>query len=291
MTIDCHYHLEPRIQPVENLIEKMDRAGIEKTALMPTMWDPPPETPEFLLKLLRFLLTHRTFRGLAKSLAANFTPEGDIKLPKETVKLYPDPDNPSVAEAMEKYPDRFLGWIFVNPRGKNDQMEEYEKWKDAPGFIGVKAHPFWHQYPPIELLPLAEKLAETQTPLLIHVGFDSHGDFKTLTDKLPKLKLILAHTGFPGYSDTWKIIRENENILVDLSADAYVNGKTTRQAVEYLGVDRCLFGTDGPYGHHADDGLFDNGFLKRRIETLFRTEKDQKKLLGENFKELIGARL
>jgi predicted TIM-barrel fold metal-dependent hydrolase len=88
-------------------------------------------------------------RGIAKKLAANFSPEGDIILPKQTVKLYKDPDNESVATALKEHPDRFLGWIFVNPNGKNDILQEYEKWKDTPGFIGVKAHP-WRQFSEID---------------------------------------------------------------------------------------------------------------------------------------------
>ena len=289
MVIDCHYHLETRMQSVENLIAKMDAVGIEKTALMATIWDVPPHTPEFLLKLLRFFLYHRYTRPLAAKLSANFTPEGHIKLPKETVNLYFDPENESLIEPMQAYPDRFLGWIFVNPRGKNDQVAEYEKWRNEPGFIGVKTHSFWHQYQPKELLPVAEKAAADGKPLLNHFGFGINGDFEPLVREIPGLKLILAHVGFPEFSDTWKIIRDNPNIYVDLSADAYVNGTVTRQAVDYLGADRCLFGTDGPYGHNADDGLFDNGFIKRRIEALFSDEKIRTLLLGENFRNLVGV--
>jgi len=288
MIIDCHYHLEPRIQTVDNLLKKMDKNGIKKTALMATMCDPLPHTPEFLLKLLRVFLSHRPVRGLAKALAANFTPEGDLKLPKGVISVYKDPDNQKVAEAIKEHPNRFLGWIFVNPAGKNDPSTEYEKWKDVPGFIGVKAHPFWHRYQPERLLPIAEKLAEDGKPLLIHAGFDDHGEFLGLIQKCPKLKLILAHTGFPEYSDTWKAIKQYSNIYVDCSADAYVNEKATRQVVEFLGVERCLYGSDGPYGQVADDGVFDNGKIKSRIEALFPDSGIQKKLLGANFIELAG---
>jgi predicted TIM-barrel fold metal-dependent hydrolase len=288
MIIDCHYHLETRMQTVENLIAKMDANGIEKTALMPTMWDVPPQTAEFILKLLRLLLYNRFARPMAKKLSANFSPEGDIVLPKETVKIYPDPDNESVAGAMAKHSDRFLGWIFVNPNGQNDPEEEFERWKDVPGFIGVKTHPFWHRYRPEKLLPVATRAAANGMPVLTHVGFDEHGDFLPLVQEIPDLKLILAHAGFPEYSDTWKVIREIQNIYVDLSADAYVNDTATRQVVEYLGAGRCLFGTDGPYGHHAEDGVFDNGFIKRRIESLFSGDDVKKQILGENFLGLIA---
>jgi len=288
MIIDCHYHLDPRIQPMDNLLVKMERNGIEKTALMPTMCDPIPHNPEILLKLMRLLLTHPTFHGMAQNLAARFNPQGDLILPKSVLKIYRDPDNTPVAEAMAAHPDKFLGWIFVNPRGQNDPVAEYEKWKGTRGFIGIKAHPFWHQYPPRELMPIAEKAAKAGIPLLIHVGFNEHGDFMPLVENVPQLNLILAHTGFPGYNQTWKKIKECPNICVDLSADAYVNAKTARGAVEYLGDERCLFGTDGPYGEAAADGLFDNGKIKRRIESLFRDSTTRSRLLGENFSRLIA---
>lgn len=288
MIIDCHYHLDSRVQPLENLFSKMADNGIEKTVIMPTMCDPIPHTPEFLFKLMRFLLTHPSLHGVAKRLAADFTADGDLNLPKEVLKIYKKPDNAPVAEAIAAYPDKFMGWIFVNPKGPNDPVMEYNKWKDHEGFIGVKAHPFWHQYPPEALMPVAEKAAEAGMPLLIHAGFDAHGAFMPLVNHLPNLKLLLAHTGFPGYARTWKRIKEHPNIYVDLSADAYVNDKSTRDAVEFLGADRCLFGSDGPYGETADDGWFDNGKIKRRIETLFRDETTQRKLLGENFSRLLA---
>jgi len=137
-------------------------------------------------------------------------------------------------------------------------------------------------------MPVAAKAAEAGMPLLIHVGFDAHGEFMPLVEEIPNLKLILAHAGFPAYSDTWRIIQDTQNIYVDLSADAYVNGKVTRQVVDKLGADRCLFGTDGPYGHHADDNLFNNGYIKNRIESLFPNKQIQRQLLGEIFREMIG---
>ena len=249
--------------------------------------EPIPKPPEFLLKILRFTLTHSSFRFLAKVLAANFTSEGDIKLPTGIFHLYPNPKNEPIFQAVADNPDRFLGWVFVNPQGGTDQIQELNKWKDKPGFIGVKAHPFWHRYQPVELLPVAVQLAKMEKPLLIHAGFDAHGDYDVLLQKVPDLKLILAHAGFPLYFDTWNKIKNNKNVYVDLSQTSYLNDSTTWQAIEYLGVERCLFGSDGPYGVHGDDDLFDYSFIKRRIERLFPDKEIQKKLLGENFLELI----
>jgi predicted TIM-barrel fold metal-dependent hydrolase len=59
--------------------------------------------------------------------------------------------------------------------------------------------------------------------------------------------------------------------------------------MKYLGVDRILFGTDGPYGFHGKHG-YDYGFIKRRIERLFPDTLIQARLLGDNFAELTGAK-
>lgn len=287
MIIDCHYHFEPWLLTQDRLLKKMCACGVDKVALMGVINEPIPKPPDFLLKILRFALTHRSFRFLAKMLAANFTPEGNIKIPAGVFQLYPDPANEPVFQAVADNPDRFLGWVFVNPKGETNQIQEFNRWKDNLGFIGVKAHPFWHRYPPVELLPVAEQLAKMGKPLLIHAGFGSHGDYDALVQKVPSLKLVLAHAGFPLYFDTWKKIKNNKNVYVDLSQTSYLNDRTTRQAVEYLGVERCLFGTDGPYGVHGNDHLFDYSFIKRRIEKLFPDREIQKKLLGENFLKLI----
>lgn len=288
MIIDCHYHLERKLLTDDELLKKMDECEVDKVALMGVINEPIPKPPEFLLKILRFTLTHSSFRFLAKVLAANFTSEGDIKLPTGLFHLYPNPKNEPIFQAVADKPDRFLGWVFVNPQGGTDQIQELNKWKDKPGFIGVKAHPFWHRYQPVELLPVAVQLAKMEKPLLIHAGFDAYGDYDLLLQKVPDLKLILAHAGFPLYSDTWNKIKNNKNVYVDLSQTSYLNDRTTWEAIEYLGVERCLFGTDGPYGVHGDDALFDYSFIKRRIERLFPDKGIQKRLLGVNFMEFIG---
>ena len=288
MIIDCHYHFERGLLTESELLKRMDECGVEKVALMGVINEPIPKPPEFLLKILRFTLTHGSFRFLAKMLSANFTSEGDIKIPTGIFHLYQNPRNEPIFQAIEDNPDRFLGWVFVNPKGSADPVQEFNRWKDRPGFIGVKAHPFWHRYPPAELLPIAVELAKIGKPLLIHAGFDSHGDYDVLLREVPDLKLVLAHAGFPLFSDRWEKIKNNKNVYVDLSQTSYLNDRTTKNAVEYLGVEKCLFGTDGPYGAHGDDDLFDYSFIKRRIEGLFPDKEIQKRILGENFLELTN---
>ena len=62
------------------------------------------------------------------------------------IRIYQKPDNGSVAAVIEQYPDQFLGWAALNPMIPGS-LEEIEFYLNQPGFIGVKAHPFMHEYP------------------------------------------------------------------------------------------------------------------------------------------------
>ena len=288
MVIDCHYHLNEAMLPTGDLLSKMDETGIEKIALMANMCGPLPHISPGLEKIGRFLLTHASLRGSGQNVFDRFTAEGDIILPGGVVTIIKDPDNQAVFDAIERHPGKFLGWIFVNPKGMNDQLQEFNKWVNSSGVIGVKAHPFWHRFAPIELRPVAEEVATLGKPMLLHLGFNEHGDYRALLKAVPELKLVLAHAAFPYYSTIWKQIKDLQNVFVDLSATSYVDATITRQAVRFLGVDKCFFGTDGPFGSPAPGGGFDLGMIKRRIVNLFPDKNVQDKLLGDNFLKLVN---
>lgn len=288
MIIDCHYHLEERLLTVDQMIERMDAAGIDRVALMARMTEPIPEVPPKLAGLLQFLLGHRTTRPMGRYFAERFDAEGNVEILGKSYRMFPHPDNGEVFELVRRKPERFFAWAFVRPGSAFDPVAELAKWGTVPGFVGIKAHPHWHRFEPVRLLPVAEKLIAISKPLLIHAGFGPFGGFLALVRKAPDLKLVIAHAGFPAYTDTLRVIRGLKNVFVDLSQTSYVGEAATRRAVEYLGVERCLYGTDGPYGYHAADGKFDFGFIKTRLERLFPDPGARRRLLGENFAELAG---
>ena len=288
--IDCHYHLDERYLTVDQMIARMDAAGIGRVALMAPMTEPIPETPRPLVRLLQFLLAHRATRPLGRRSIERFDAEGGVEILGKLHLMYPHPDNAPVFDLVGRMPDRFLGWVFVRPGSALDPAAELEKWISRPGFVGVKAHPFWHRFEPVRLLSVTETLIAVSKPLLIHAGYGRQGDFLALVEKAPELKLVIAHAGFPDYTDTLRKIKDRKNVYVDLSQTSYVNVGATRRAVEVLGVERCLYGTDGPYGYQAADGKFDFGFIKARLERLFPDAGARQRLLGGNLAELAGIK-
>lgn len=287
MVIDCHFHLDPRCLDIAGLLKKMDHAGVDQTCLMGAMVDPFPEPNLLTVKALHFLLGNSLLRKFIPHFLANFDEQNRIKMPTGKYQMYDDVDNAPVFAACEKYPERFKGWVFLNPRGNKDPLEELGKWEKHPAFIGVKAHPFWQRFPVQELLPVAQRLKQLHKPILLHLGFKEQGDISSLLTSCPGLKIIIAHAGFPLFEETWKQFKEQPNVYIDLSQTSYVSEKMTQKAVNFLGPERCLFGTDGPFGRLGADKKIDYGLLKRRVLSLFPDPSIQSMILGSNLQKLI----
>jgi predicted TIM-barrel fold metal-dependent hydrolase len=257
MIIDCHAHFEPRMLDTERVLAKMKAAGVDRVAMIPTMNDPLPETPERLLWLARRLMNSSVGRPLAERVhRATLTRDGHLKLNGRVFQIYRRPDNESVARLLEAHPESFLGWIFLNPRDNPGVLDELERWRQIRGFVGIKLHPHWHDYSTDLLFPLLRRAEELKLPVLIHLGFGKRGDFRAICRQFPRLILISAHAGFPFYKDLWKWAGECPNLHVDLSSP-YIDEALARSAVAVMGPERCLYGTDAPYGFHGDDGSYD----------------------------------
>lgn len=288
MIIDSHAHFEPRMLDASGVLAKMDAAGVDRIVMIPTMNDPLPETPERLLSALRKLMTSRPGRVLAEVIhRATLTAEGDLRLSGKVFTIYDRPDNASVARLVEAHPARFLGWIFLNPRNNPAVLDELDRWRSVTGMIGIKLHPHWHDYRTEQLFPLLARAEELGLPVLIHLGFGKRGDFRAICAKYPRLTLISAHAGFPFYQDLWVHHRECPNLHVDLSSP-YLDEGLARAAVAAMGPERCLYGTDAPYGFHDDAGSYDYNAIKGWVERLPISSAKREAVFGENFLALLG---
>jgi len=286
--IDAHAHLEERVLDVPAMVGKLDAMGVDKVVLIPTMNDPLPETPELLMSVFRGLMCS-PLHSLARALNSLFyTDEGNLKLRGVVYEIYARPDNEPVARAIAADPDRFLGWIFLNPSLRDpDPLDELERWRQVPGFVGVKLHPHWHGYPLRDALPIARRCEQLRMPILVHLGFGDRGRWQELTDACPKLRLLFAHAGMPHFGRMWPAIRDNPNLHVDLSSP-YLNERLVRRAVKVVGPHRALYGTDAPYGFHEADHSYDYGHIKGWVHRLPERAGDIDRVLGDNVVALLS---
>lgn len=285
--IDAHAHLDERMLQVPKMLAQMNERGVDRVVLIPCMNDPLPHTPKALLWAVRRLLCSPLHRAAAAIHRSTMDKEGHLRLSGKQYRIYSRPDNATVAEALAAHPDRFLGWIFLNPR-LPDHMEELERWRQVPGFVGVKLHPHWHDWEIEAALPIARRCEELSLPILIHLGFGRGGRWQVLADACPKLRLVFAHAGIPHFARMWHGIAADRRLFLDVSSP-YLDEALVRDAVRAVGPERVLYGTDAPYGFVGKEHEgYDYGAILGWVQRLPNRAPEIDRMMGGNVLELLA---
>lgn len=190
--------------------------------------------------------------------------------------------NDNVARAIEKYPDRILGYIVVNPNQKDSTIKEIERFRDNKNFVGIKIHPSFNCIP-VDAPSLDEVYAyahEKHSLVLVHTW--SQGEVAALVkiyEKYPEMRLIIAHAGaIDGTPYTAEILKTHKNIYCD-----FPMGSAPQGIVEYLvkngNPDKVLFGTDSSL---ADPRISYGRILFADID-----DNDKIKIFSENIKRVL----
>jgi uncharacterized protein len=85
----------------------------------------------------------------------------------------------------------------------------------------------------------------------------------------------------------WSFGRKVGNLYVDLSSP-YIDEALARDAVRALGPDRCLYGTDAPYGFEGPDHAYDYGHIRGWVERLPVSTEERARIFGQTFARLIS---
>ncbi|MFJ7930670.1 amidohydrolase family protein [Peribacillus sp. NPDC096448] len=285
MIIDCHFHVDETMLTLEKMIEGMDKNDVTKTALIApmngTMFELDSIFQQGLQHLFRFLILNVPQIGLG--IYDGLVKDGYLKLYGNSYKIFTKPDNDIVATAIDRFPDRLLGWVAVNPM-IHVSVEEVEIYLNKPGFIGVKAHPFMHEYSIKALDPVAAMCETKGIPMIIHLSSEPDS-YKYLPENYPELKLIYAHAGLPFWKKLWNYVKNQPNVFVDTSSD-YLNPSIVKKAVESLGYRKVLYGCDGPYGMKKFND-YDYFTKKSWVDSLQIPDNQKEYILGKNFLALI----
>jgi uncharacterized protein len=283
--IDAHAHLDERMLQLPAMLLQMQKRGVERVVLIPCMNDPLPHTPKALLWTLRRMLCS-PLHGVARAIhRRTIDGDGNLKLSGKTYRIYSRPDNATIAAALASHPQHFLGWIFLNPR-LPDHLEELERWRVVPGFVGVKLHPHWHDWTIEAALPIARRCEQLGLPILIHLGFAEYGRWQVLAGACPKLRMVFAHAGIPHFQRMWHDIAADPRLFLDVSSP-YLDEKLVREAVRAVGAQRVLYGTDAPYGFAGEDG-YDYSAILGWVQRLPNRAAEIDRMLGANVLELLA---
>ncbi len=197
--------------------------------------------------------------------------------------------NELVAQVVEDFPARFIGYVTVNPHYPRDILPELERWSGHKGMRAIKIHPAEHCYPVNgpRYRPVFEWAEEQGVPLLSHTWgegteaeFCSPTLFGPLAETYPNVDFILGHAGgmLLGYHRAVEVARRWSNIYLDLCGSFQSMG-AVEYFVESIGVDRVLFGSDVPFLNLMAD-------LGKVLYARLTTE-EKKKILGLNAARLL----
>ena len=194
--------------------------------------------------------------------------------------------NNLVAEFMRDEPDVVGGAVYVNPHHKNT-LDVIKRATEEQGFEMIKLWCCTYADDP-SVDPIMEYAAQTGLPVLFHafrkstpqVANESTGiHVANIARRHPQTKVIMAHFGGTSY-DGIPCVRDIKNVWCDQSGTAF-HGEELEYAVEMLGADRVLFGTDGAFINNLAQVKGAPLTEDQRELILFRNAQ---KLLDRNFR-------
>lgn len=160
--------------------------------------------------------------------------------------------NEATAEAVSRFPDRFVGYVTINPW--QDPAAEIERWADDPRFCGVKLHPDYHAYPlnGPRYEPVWELAEVTRGPVLAHTWAGSaYNDFAHVDHvaaRHPDVPILAGHAGgMPGSIDgAIALASRNPNVHLEICSSRG-SGRLLRRMVDEVGAGQVVFGSDFPF--------------------------------------------
>lgn len=183
-----------------------------------------------------------------------------------------------------------LQWVVVHPL-QPATYEQAARMLQSPTCMGIKIHPEEHGYAikthGRELFRFA---AEHSATILTHSGEENSlpEDFVAFADEHPNVNLILAHLGCGMDGDLSHQVRAIQrsargNMHVDTSSAASIFSGLIEWAVQEIGAERILFGTDSP--------LYSPAMQRARIEYADISLAEKRQILRDNAVRLFEPKL
>lgn len=170
-------------------------------------------------------------------------------------------NNGSVAEFVAKFPEKFIGYVGLDPHKGMRAVRELKQAVEQQGFKGASIDPYLAQIyvNDAKYYPLYAKCCELDVPLVITTGpatlvpnavidhvAPRYIDF--VARDFPELKIIVSHGGYPWVNEMVIVAQRNENVYLELSeyeffpmSEAYIH------AVNTIIGDKVLYASAHPF--------------------------------------------
>lgn len=162
--------------------------------------------------------------------------------------------NAEIEPVLRQHPDRFLGYVTVNPNPPGQGVEELERWSGFHHPPLIKLHPGLHKYPVHgeHYKPIWDYANEHEAVVLVHT-WDSDPNcgpllFPPIARAHPRARILLGHAGvtWRGYMQAVEAAKAAPNLFLDLAGSQH-HRLILERCVDLVGVERILFGSDMPF--------------------------------------------
>lgn len=191
--------------------------------------------------------------------------------------------NDIIIEAIQKYPDRFIGYVTLNPHYPEDMIHELERCFTIPGMKGIKLHPSCHGVPidHENYTPAYEFANGHKYPMLIHVwGIDQVRVIDKLAGEYPDISFLMGHTGGDvlAMEEAIRVVNSHKNVYGDLALSIVREGNV-EWLVDKISSRKLLYASDMPF--------FDPRPAFGRVAMAQLSEEEKRDVFGLNMKRML----
>ncbi|MGZ4934320.1 MAG: amidohydrolase family protein [Halobacteriota archaeon] len=187
--------------------------------------------------------------------------------------------NDYIALVVAAHPGRFIGFARTDP---NDPLaaEEIRRAIKKLGLKGLKLHPRSQLFNASDtsVVPVLEECVKLKIPVLFHSGYAYNPIPPTIAqvaDHFPELVILMGHMGCSevctptGVSEAIRVARANDNVYLETSR--VMMTRCINQAVQVIGDERVIFGSDTPYGSQPDEiaAILSSGLRESSLSRIF----------------------
>jgi predicted TIM-barrel fold metal-dependent hydrolase len=160
--------------------------------------------------------------------------------------------NDQVLSVLPKWPDRLLGFVYLNPKHIEESMAELERCVANGPMVGVKLWVAQHCNVP-DVDRIVRRAHELKALIFQHTWFKVMGnyagestptEFAELAARNSSIPMVCGHTG-GDWEQGIRAIAPLPNTYADLAGSEPVAGYT-EMAVRELGAKRVIYGSDAP---------------------------------------------